>query len=417
MAETQLRIIPDIVEEHAEEVAFLWGQRQEALRSPEYVLPELIELEGRIEAHVQGLLVGGEHTLPIIEEGLADDDPLVVFATAYAFLRLHLASAAERVMEAFLEAEPPQLDGMRQALCHAPIKMVTSQLQEALASAGVLAAVTTAEALAFHEKLDSKVPRLDEFLQDENVPVRCAAWRLVMLSSSPLLWGPEMSSRLSAAVTNDEDPAVREQALHAAAWTRQPWLLEHCRKMAGEPSPENWDALLLLAVLGKPMDLNQILAIAGATELGPKRFRVLGAFGHPQVVEIVLENMKSEDPLTAVAAGAAFKKITGMAIESDRRVQIPPEDDSEPDEFEQEFLDEVTLPDPKAAQAHWKKVREEFSGGTRWCNGHDLTQPAGEDILNQLDLESRWEACLRGRFEGTWQHGLADLEVFPQKQA
>ena len=165
------------------------------------------------------------------------------------------------------------------------------------------------------------------------------------------------------------------------------------------------------------MDLNRILAVAGTTELGPGRFRVLGAFGHPQVVELVLENIKSEDPLTTVAAGAAFKKITGMDIESDRRVQILPEDGSEPGEFEQEFLDEVTLPDPEAAQAHWQEVREEFSAGTRWCNGRNLTQTAGEEILDQLDLESRWEACLRGRFEGTWRHGLADFETFPQKQA
>jgi len=251
MAGTRLRVIPDIVEEHAEEVAFLWGQRQEALRSPEYVLPELIELEGRIEAHIQGLLVGGEHTILIIEGGLADDDPLVVFATAYAFLRLNLQSAVERVMEALSHAEPLQLDGMRQALCHAPINMVTSQLQEALASAGALVAVTAAEALAFHGKLDPKVPRLSEFLQDENAPVRCAGWRVIMLNSSSLLSGSEISPQLSAAVGNDEDPAVREQALYAAAWTRQPWLLEHCRKAADEPSAENWDAVLLLAVLGR----------------------------------------------------------------------------------------------------------------------------------------------------------------------
>jgi hypothetical protein len=32
-----------------------------------------------------------------------------------------------------------------------------------------------------------------------------------------------------------------------------------------------------------------------------------------------------------------------------------------------------------------------------------------------LDMESRWQACLRGMFEGTWQGSLIDLEVFPQK--
>jgi hypothetical protein len=35
-------------------------------------------------------------------------------------------------------------------------------------------------------------------------------------------------------------------------------------------------------------------------------------------------------------------------------------------------------------------------------------------MLVKLDLESRWEACLRGRFDGTWKGSLVDLEVFPQ---
>jgi len=415
MAANIVKVIPDILEEHFEELEFLWGQRQEALQSPEYTLLELLELEERIEAHMQGLLVGGENTIPLIEEGLSQDDPQLAFAAAYALLRLGIESAAQKVMEAFLQAEGTQLDGVGQALCHGPIDMVMGRLQEALSSAAAPVAASAAEALAFHKKLDPRTPRLAEFPQDENAQVRRAVWRLIMLVSTHGPLPPDISSQLSESAMHDEDPTVRHEAMRAAAWTRQPWLLEHCRKLSNEPSPDNWDAILLLAIIGKPSDLDRILAVGKKAELGPQRFKALAAFGHPGVVETMLEGMESQDPLTAAAAGAAFTKITGADIESDKAVQVPPEDGSEPDEFEQEFLDEVTLPNPASARNHWQEVKGKFSSGTRWCCGFNLTQPADKEVLDQLDLESRWEACLRGWFEGTWQGSLIDLEVFPQK--
>jgi uncharacterized protein (TIGR02270 family) len=415
MAANTIKVIPDILEEHFEEFEFLWGQRQEALRSAEYTLPELLELEERIEAHVQGLLVGGENTIPFIQEGLSQDDPQLAFATAYTMLRLNIDSATQQVIDTFLQAEGEQLNGVRQALCHGPIDMIYSPLQEALASAAAPIAVSAAEALAFHKRLDPRMPRLSEFQQDDNAQVRRAAWRLVILTSTNQPLSPDISSRLSDAAMYDEDPAVRSEALHAAVWTRQPWVLEHCRKLSDEPSSDNWDAIQFLAILGKPSDLSRILVVAKVNELGPQRFRALGAFGHPGVIETLLEGMKSEDPLTATAAGEAFTKITGADIESDQTAQVPPEDGSEPDEFEEEFLDEVALPNSDSAQAHWQQAKAEFSSGTRWCRGSNLTQSAGREVLGQLDLESRWEACLRGRFEGTWQGSLIDLEIFPQK--
>ena len=236
-------------------------------------------------------------------------------------------------------------------------------------------------------------------------------------SSSLVGSTPSRSDGLSAyeAAMKDEDPGVRREALLAAGWTRQRWLLDYCRRVSTDPTPEQWDAILLLAILGKPSDLERVLAVSKATPLGPRRFQALGAFGHPAVIEPLLEELQSEDPRSVVAAAAAFTKITGADIESDQPTQLPPEDGSEPDEFEQEFLDEVMLPSLKLATDHWDKVKTDFAKGTRWCRGFDLSQGAIPEVLAQLDLESRWEACLRGKFEGTWQGSSIDLEMFPQK--
>jgi len=213
----------------------------------------------------------------------------------------------------------------------------------------------------------------------------------------------------------DPDRSVRREALLAAVWTRQKWLPAYCRKLAEAPTAEkraeNWDAILLLAVLGTPTELPQIEKIAAAAVLGPQRFQAVGAFGHPALVALLLQAMAGDDPANAAAAGAAFFKITGCNVDSGRRVQIPPKQDQPVDEFEQEFLDEVMLPDASRAAAHWKEVQSKFSASTRVCRGFDLSEQVNDEVFAELDMESRWEVRLRGRYYGTWQGSLRDLEA------
>jgi uncharacterized protein (TIGR02270 family) len=403
----RIKVIQDLLEEHHDELQFLWGQRQAALRSPRYTWQALLDLEERIEAHVQGLLVGGDHVVALVEGGLTADDPLAAFAAAYTFLRFEKEDAARRVLGTFLQAQPGQLDGLRQALLHGPITPLLPQLREALASSPPAVAAATAEVLAFRSASGVKPEQCNRLLQNDAADVREAGWRVIGL-------GVPQGVPAYEAALRDESRRVRREALVAAAWNRQVWLLEHCRRLAGRPTSDGWDALWLLAVLGRPDDLPRILAVGEASPLGPRRFEFLAAFGHPGVVETLLKGIESKDPRTAVSAGAAFTKVTGVAIDSDRRVSLPPEDGSEPDEFEKEFLEQVTLPDPDQARAHWQKVKGPFSEGTRWCRGLDVSRTPPEELLARLDMESRWEAQLRRKFEGTWDGRRTDLEVFPQ---
>ena len=48
-------VISSIVSQHAEEAAFLWLLRSHALRAPHYALKDLAKLDGRVEAHLDGL--------------------------------------------------------------------------------------------------------------------------------------------------------------------------------------------------------------------------------------------------------------------------------------------------------------------------------------------------------------------------
>ncbi|MCA9139367.1 MAG: hypothetical protein KDB00_21480, partial [Planctomycetales bacterium] len=106
-----MAIILDILTEHLEEIEFLWSQRTEAIRSPDYSVRELLELDDRIDAHLQGLLVGGEHcvefAVPLLQEG----DRFMAFAGAWCLAQI-------RVFEPILDQiNECNLDGVVEALC------------------------------------------------------------------------------------------------------------------------------------------------------------------------------------------------------------------------------------------------------------------------------------------------------------
>ena len=54
------RVLRNIVEQHAEEAAFLWLLRDRAVDAPHYALRHLARLDERVEAHVDGLRVAGD---------------------------------------------------------------------------------------------------------------------------------------------------------------------------------------------------------------------------------------------------------------------------------------------------------------------------------------------------------------------
>jgi hypothetical protein len=244
-------------------------------------------------------------------------------------------------------------------------------------------------------------------------PGRAAAARTAVPdrpAGLPVRLPPGFPNRPYDQALADEDPAVRRAALLAAAWTGERWLRGYCRGLATNPSLDSWDALWLLAVLGQPEDLELLLAVGRTRQLGSRRFQLYASYGHPGVVRELLLGIDSQEPPTAVAAGVAFTKITGVNVDSSERVELAPEEGLAADEFEQALSGEVFLPSLQRAELHWQRVKQEFAQGVRWRRGINVGRDLTPDVLSQLDLEGCWEACLRGRYEGTWQGTLQELE-------
>ena len=405
MTAPTLTYLPDVLEEHLDELGFLWGQRERALRSPVHTLRDLADLEARLEARLQGVLSYGERARPLLADALAGDDPDLVLAAALAALRGGGAADLARVLDAFAAADGDRLDALRRALLAVPAAPVQADLLR-LAGGGGPTAAAAAEALAAHAGTAPPEAQLAWFLRDDLPGVRAAGWRIVSCLGLPV------DARALAAGARDEDPAVRRAALEAAAWSGHAGLLALGRHLAAAPDPEGLDALHLLAVLGGPDELPHVAAATAADALGPARLALAAAYGHPALMEPVLAALAHPDPEVAAAAGAAFERMTGESVASDRRAAGDAPDAGD-DAFEAEFRDDLVLPDPERSRRHWAAERGLHAGALRLRLGHDVARPVPGEIFAILDMESRRELFLRARFHGTWRGSPRELEAYP----
>ncbi|HEY5911072.1 MAG TPA: hypothetical protein VJA21_10760, partial [Verrucomicrobiae bacterium] len=71
-----------VVEQHAEEAAFLWTQRDRAVAAPNYRLKDLARLDERVEAHLDGLRIAGQFGWQLCQKALQEPGPGEVFAAA-----------------------------------------------------------------------------------------------------------------------------------------------------------------------------------------------------------------------------------------------------------------------------------------------------------------------------------------------
>lgn len=403
MLSPKVGLLHDVLEEHLEEFAFLWELRREGLLSPERTRGDLGRLEARIEAHVDGLLLARGELLELVEPGLGSDDPPVAFASAFALLRSG-REGATAVMEAFRVSSGGGREGLAEALAHGDVRDVKDDLVSSLSSPDPAVAVAAATALAL-QRAPGLPDRVDErLLSDADPAVRSAAWRLTtFLRETPRAEAVRKG-------LDDADPAVAREAAVASAWFGLPAALEACRSRArsGEGDGPEW--LRLLAVLGDASDLAFVLSAAGdrgpagAGAAGP---RALGALGHPRGVDALL-GMMGDEPVRASAAGAAFLKVTGFDAAGDAKAAVGEQPTPE-DETDEDLPDEVALPDADAARSFWSGARGTFAGGARWCHGHDVADGCPGELPQTLDMESRHELRLRGRFTGAWKGEAASL--------
>lgn len=173
--------LESILEEHFDELGMLWEMRQSSFRDPDFDAETVLELDSRIEPHIDALVLGGEHSLPILAGGLDGDDPAIVFAASYVLMRMENQEAADLVIAATREAADGQIDGLCEALRQSNLDLVANSLRELYNDGSVAAAAVAAEVLAASGSVAREPSRLADFYMSEDPGVRRAGWRITSL--------------------------------------------------------------------------------------------------------------------------------------------------------------------------------------------------------------------------------------------
>jgi hypothetical protein len=346
----------------------------------------------------------------LVEPGLAESDPNIAFAAAFALLSLGRSTTTQLVLDAFGAAQGPTLNGLREALCYAAPANALPTIDWFSANGSPAVAAAALEVLTWRTPTPPPLDRVRACLTADASAARSTAWRI--LSALGSVADPKEYS----AAMRDDDPIVRAEAAWAAVWACVPGILVLARRAAEAIDPKNLELYRLLATLGTRDDGQRIVSLVGDATLGPPaaRFELVGAYGHPAHVDFLIDQMRSGNPELAVAAGVAFTKMLGTDITSDTRGQLPPSEPTGDPAIDEEFIEDVMLPDADAAQATWAKAWEHLAAAEKICCGADVSRGASSAQLAGFDLSSRWYMAARNRYYGIAGPSPLDLARFPQ---
>lgn len=395
-APRRLRYIPELLEIHADELAYLWGQRRAALQDTRYTLRSFLDLNDRVEAHVAGLLAVPSALPGLLGHRLMSaQDRDEAFAAAHPLLRLCNPALTARVTEIFATASGPVLLGLRDAMAFAPLGSADIALQATMSQADSARALSAATVLAQHELLHPRDAHFDRLLLDDDPVVAAQAWRVLTRMDASLADTPEGAPRRPyKAALQRRETALRGAVLGAALWTAQPWAARGLRLLVeqGDVAALDW-----LAAVGDPDD-GPLLESAMAALLPPlEQPRLLSRYGHLPGLAALSDWMHGSDARLAAASAEAFTRITGTEV---RGARVTPAVRDDADDFEREMATAVWLPDLGKVDTYLEQHAEDLDAPRRCNRGQPLSAEEAPAVLDKVDLPARWDACVRASLAG-----------------
>lgn len=271
-----------IYESHLDEASFLYEQRQRFLEDPEVTFADIAALEARHEAHLDGLVLGGESALRMCLQVLQQDDPGAIHSSLRVLCRV--SDSAELVLPqlmALSEHDDPDVSAAAaRALCLDYPRAWAGPLAARVAGANGAELAHLAQVIGYHAwperalaaALSCATERVTA--RDADAALHCAwalgelrepsaeAWLTELAASGPR----ELATTAAIALAKCGSGASAVHSRGLASWsavacavTRQ----AECRRLersASSSSEEAADALLALGICGEPACIPTLMA-------------------------------------------------------------------------------------------------------------------------------------------------------------
>ena len=384
-------IIQPIIEQHAEEAAFLWLQRDAAIHEPHYSLKDIAHLDDRLEAHIDGLRIAGESGWEICKQALALNEPGEVFAAAVLAFESEDGQWVDEVVKVAIE-EPENWRALISAIGWLSDEDYQRWVPGML-TANDLSYRRLAIAASVIHRQDSATA-LAAALDDPEPNFQARALRAVgELKRRDLL--PVLQQKLKS-----DDSACHFWAAWSAVLLRDKSSLDVLKTFATAESPFLEQAIqLMLRVMDVPNSTKWLSDFTQSPEV--LRHAVLGAgiIGDPMYIPWLINLMTV--PEVSRVAGEAFSMITGVDLAYDdldgewpEGFEAGPTENPEDEDVAMDSDEDLPWPEPSLIQAWWEKNKNNFRVGTRYLVGKPITVEHCQQILNTGFQRQRRAAAL-----------------------
>jgi uncharacterized protein (TIGR02270 family) len=378
--------------QHDDGVSFLWELRSAAVAAPHYSLADLVKLDQRVEANLDGLRIAGEAGWEICKEALSAEAPGEVFAVAVLALESGNEDRLETVFEAGA-ASQELLRGLISALGWLPFQQAEPHIKQLFVSSSSALLRVGLAASAIHRQNPGQ--SLVDAISSVDPLLRARALRAIGelgLKSYPhemklhladpdglcqfwAAWSVALLFADSKALTilgsiAESDLPYREKALQVAI------------RQMDAPAASAWHNKL-----AQDAQLIRIAIIAA------------GAFGDPASIPWLMEQMKV--PELARVAGEAFTTITGVDIaledlddEKPEGFETGPTENPDDDNVEMDPDENLPWPDSELIAKWWTQHQAKFQKGARYLLGKPISVDWCQQVLRNGRQRQRAAAAL-----------------------
>lgn len=394
--------LDDVIEEHAEEAAFLWQQREAAVYAPDYDIEELTGADERLEAHLDGLRIGGEKSWEICKE-LGWDLPGEYFTGMSIALRLSKSDYVNEVLEE-AEGDEDATRGIISALGWVKPQTLRGLIKTLLLSDSAYRKLIGIGACAVHRarattQLEKALYETDEALLSRSLK---AAGELGQVSSLSLvqkhLDHPNDACRFEAArstVLLGDRSALKILSLFAVSdnpFRRQ--AMDVALRAMESAEAKNW----IRNLAANKAQLRYALIASGIQ-------------GDPAFLPALMRQFENEE--FARVAGEAFEMITGLNIfreslevipdvpetaedDPNEAEQIDDELDTDLDDDDEELGEDegLIIPDPDKMKPWYEANKDRFEPGQRYLCGQPVSPESCSGILLTGQQRQRTAAAI-----------------------
>lgn len=395
--------VPEIVDQHLENAVSLWLARDTAVGASSFRLADLVKLDERIEASIDGLRIAETGGWSASHDELDAGGAAGYFVAGVLavesddrdrfdqIIERAYASAAKTANEPYHPAYDPWR-GLVSALAWVGRRHAAAAIERLLDTPRPRTRWLGVAACGARRWVNQ--PRLEAALADQEPLVRARAARTI-----GELGRADCRAKLNTLLT-DPDEDCRFWAAWSAARLGVAEGVDALAEFARVAGPRCDRALeLLLRCLPMERAHAFLRQLAREPTLQRTVIRAAGAIGDGNYLPWLVR--QASEPSVARVAGNSFAVITGADLAQDDLDREPletvasrPDDDPEDDDVALDDDEGLAWPDPERLGQWWKGNQHRFVAGTAYFRGSPKASTNWLAALSEAPQRQRWTIAL-----------------------